>query len=43
MLLNPLGKMSKEVHQSAIDKQGKGIWVGVILWVSALLLGTIFI
>ena len=43
LLLNPLGKMSKEVHQSAIDKQGKGIWVGVILWVSALLLGTIFI
>ena len=43
MLLNPLGKMSKEVHQDAIDKQGRGIWFGVILWVFALVMGSIFI
>ena len=42
MLLNPLGKMSKEVHQDAIDKQGKGIWIGIILWISTLLIGTVF-
>tara|TARA_B100001094_G_C18142191_1_gene778543 strand:+ start:116 stop:424 length:309 start_codon:yes stop_codon:yes gene_type:complete len=43
MILNPLGKMSKEVHQDAIDKQGKGIWFGVILWICALMLGSVII
>jgi hypothetical protein len=43
MLLNPLGNMSKEVHQEAIDQQGRGIWFGVILWVFALVMGSIFI
>ncbi|MGY8746119.1 MAG: hypothetical protein ACKVG2_06150 [Candidatus Poseidoniales archaeon] len=41
MLLNPLGNMSKEVHQEAIDKQGKGIWFGVIFWVFALVMGSV--
>ena len=41
MLLNPLGKMSKEVHQEAIDKQGKGVWFGVIFWVFALVMGSV--
>ena len=41
MLLNPLSKMSKEVHQEAIDKQGKGIWFGVIFWVFALVMGSV--
>ena len=39
MLLNPLGKMSKEVHQDAIDKQGKGISFGIALWLVALVVG----
>ena len=43
MLLNPMQHVQREVHEEAIAKQGKGVWVGVILWVSALLLGTIFI
>ena len=43
LLLNPLGKMSKEVHQEAIDKQGKGIWFGVIFWVFALVMGSVIL
>ena len=43
MLLNPLGNASKEVHQDEIDKQGKGIWFGVVLWISALILGSVII
>ena len=43
MLLSPMKNLQREVHEDSIKKQGKGIWVGVILWVSALLVGTIFI
>lgn len=43
MLLNPLGNMSKEVHQETIDKQAKGIWFGVILWVFALVMGSVIL
>ena len=42
MLLNPMGHLQKEVHQDAIDKQGRGIWFGVGLWSLTLLIGTIF-
>lgn len=43
MLLNPMGNMQKEVHQDAIDKQGKGIWFGVILWVFTLVMGSVIL
>ena len=43
MLLNPMGHMQKEVHQDAIDKQGKGIWFGVILWIFALVMGSVIL
>ena len=43
MLLNPMGHMQKEVHQDAIDKQGKGIWFGVIMWIFTLVLGSVII
>lgn len=42
LLLNPL-KNQKEVHQDAIDKQGKGVWFGVGMWVLTLILGSIMI
>ncbi len=43
MVLNPLGSLQKEVHQVAIDKQGKGVWFGVIMWVFTLVLGSVII
>ena len=43
MLLNPMGHMQKEVHQDAIDKQGKGIWFGVIMWIFTHVLGSVII
>lgn len=43
LLLNPLKNHQKEVHQDAIDKQGKGVWFGVGMWVLTLILGSIMI
>lgn len=43
LLLNPLKSTQKEVHQDAIDKQGKGVWFGVGMWVLTLILGSIMI
>ena len=40
MLLNPMGHMQKEVHQDAIDKQGKGLFVGIGMWIVLLILGS---
>jgi len=43
MVLNPLGSLQKEVHQDAIDKQGKGVWFGVGMWAFTLVLGSVII
>ena len=41
MLLNPLKNIQKEVHSEQIAKQGRGIWIGVALWLATMLFGTI--
>ena len=41
LLLNPLKDIQKEVHADQISKQGKGVWIGVSLWLAAMLFGTI--
>ena len=41
LLLNPMGKIQKEVHEEQMSKQGKGIWWGVALWLGAMIFGTI--
>jgi hypothetical protein len=43
MLLNPLGHMQKEVHQDAIDKQGKGVGFTVGMWIVTLIIGSIIL
>ena len=39
-LLNPMKQIQKEVHPDQIAKQGKGVWIGVIIWVTAMIFGT---
>ena len=41
MLLNPLKNIQKEVHPEQIAKQGRGVWIGVALWLATMLFGTI--
>jgi hypothetical protein len=41
MLLNPMKSIQKEVHSEQISKQGRGIWVGVVIWFAAMMFGTI--
>jgi len=41
MLLNPMKNLQKEVHQEQITKQGRGVWIGVALWLAAMMFGTI--
>ena len=41
LLLNPLKDIQKEVHADQISKKGKGVWIGVSLWLAAMLFGTI--
>lgn len=36
LLLNPL-KLNREVHDDAIKGQGKGVGVGVLLWIVSLI------
>ena len=43
MLLNPLKTLNKEVHSDQVKKQGKGVWIGVLVWFLAILTGTIAI
>ncbi len=40
LLLNPLGKVQKEVHPDEIAKQGQGAWIGVLMWIVALVTGS---
>lgn len=41
LLINPMGKIQKEVHADQISKQGKGVWIGVAMWVAAMIFGAI--
>ena len=41
LLLNPMKTIQKEVHAEQISKQGRGIWIGVALWLAAIMFGTI--
>ena len=41
MLLNPMKNLQKEVHQEQITKQGRGVWIGSVLWLAAMMFGTI--
>jgi hypothetical protein len=41
LLLNPMKELQKEVHADQISKQGRGIWIGVAIWIAAMLYGTI--
>ena len=41
MLLNPMKNLQKEVHAEQISKQGRGVWIGVALWLAAMMFGTI--
>ncbi|MBT4060009.1 MAG: hypothetical protein HOE69_06865 [Euryarchaeota archaeon] len=41
LLINPMKKIQKEVHVEQIAKQGKGVWIGVAIWVAAMIFGNI--
>ncbi len=41
LLLNPMKKIQKEVHPDQIAKQGKGVWIGVIIWFVAMIFGSV--
>ena len=41
LLINPMGKIQKEVHADQISKQGKGVWIGVAMWAAAMIFGAI--
>ena len=41
LLINPMGKIQKEVHADQISKQGKGVWIGVVMWAAAMIFGAI--
>ena len=41
LLLNPMKELQKEVHPEMMSKQGKGIWIGVGMWLVAMIFGTI--
>lgn len=37
LLLNPLGRISREVHEDQIKKEGKGVGFGVGMWIVSLI------
>ena len=41
LLLNPMKTIQKEVHPEQISKQGKGVWIGVAIWVVAMIFGSV--
>ena len=41
LLLNPMKQIQKEVHPDQIAKQGKGVWMGVVIWAVTLIFGSI--
>ena len=41
LLLNPMKNLQREVHPEQISKQGKGVWIGVAIWVVAMIFGSV--
>lgn len=41
LLINPLGNRTKEVHEEEIAKLGRGTWVGLVMWVVAIITGSV--
>ena len=41
LILNPMKDLQKEVHPEMMSKQGKGIWIGIGMWLVAMIFGTI--
>jgi hypothetical protein len=41
MIMHPMKKIQKEVHEDQIAKQGKSAWVGVAIWAAAMIFGAI--
>lgn len=41
LLLTPMKELQKEVHQEQMAKQGKGTWIGIAIWVVAMIFGAI--
>jgi len=41
LLLTPMKKLQKEVHPEQMAKQGKGTWIGIVIWVIAMIFGAI--
>ena len=39
LLLTPMKKLQKEVHPEQMAKQGKGTWIGIAMWVIAMIFG----
>jgi len=39
LLLTPMKKLQKEVHPEQMAKQGKGTWIGIAIWVIAMIFG----
>ncbi|HIF03980.1 MAG TPA: hypothetical protein EYQ80_00745 [Candidatus Poseidoniales archaeon] len=43
MLFNPMQNIQKEVHSDQIDKQGKGTWISVGMWLVVMIIGSIIL
>ena len=41
LLLTPMKKLQKEVHPEQMAKQGKGTWIGIAIWIIAMIFGAI--
>ena len=37
LFLNPMGRISREVHEDQIKKEGKGVGFGVGMWIASLI------
>ncbi len=41
LLLRPVGSnFHKEVHADAIAKQGRHTWIGIVMWIAAIVFGS---
>ena len=43
LLLNPLKVQNKEVHPEQIAKQGQGTWIGIVMWIIAIITGSVIL
>ena len=41
LLLNPMKEIQREVHPDQISKQGKGVWIGVLIWFIVMIFGSV--